>query len=518
MTTDLMISGRDAKGLQGDPGEALAGRLRAWTAALAVGVAIGAAGGVSGCATSNGPGGASVNASGDPSGPPARDVYGDAAGHAFVTDAFASTYRRVEAPPTLIRGGLVIDGTGQEFPEADVLIMDGRIAGLGPGLDAPDGALVIDAAGRFVTPGIIDAHSHLGVYPSPSIEATSDGNEATQPNTAEVWAEHSVWPMDPGFSRAVAGGVTALHVLPGSANLFGGRGVTLRPVLGARTTQEMKFPDAPQSLKMACGENPARVYGSRNTSPASDMANVAGWRQSFAQAQEYRRAWDAYFAALAEEGEEAPTPPDRNLEMETLAAVLNGELTVQWHCYRADEMVTALEVAREFGFQVSAFHHAVEAYKIADILAERGVCAALWADWWGFKLEAYDGIRENIPFVDAAGGCAIVHSDSEVGIQRLNQEAAKAMSDGRRAGLDISRARAWTWLSLNPARALGIEAETGSLELGKAGDVVVWSADPFSVYARADLVFMDGALAYDRAVSEAPASDFELGQSHGERP
>lgn len=421
---------------------------------------------------------------------------------------FGSIYTPRPSTPTLIRNATVFDGNGAELANADVLMRDGRIVAVGQNLSA-DGATVVDGAGRFVTPGIIDAHSHLGVYPSPGIQATSDGNEITQPNTAEVWAEHSVWPQDPGFQRAVAGGVTTLHVLPGSANLFGGRGVTLRPVLGARTVQEMKFPDAPQSLKMACGENPARVYGSRNQSPATGMGNVAGYRQAFANAQRYARRLRNAEAGRGD-------PPDRDLEMETLAGVLNGDIILQWHCYRADEMANAIEVSREFDFEIAAFHHAVEAYKIADLLNEEGICAAMWADWWGFKIEAYDGIRENIPFVHASGGCAIVHSDSEVGIQRLNQEAAKALADGRRAGVEISRAEAWTWLSRNPARALHIDDETGTLEPGRRADVVVWSADPLSSYAVAERVYIDGALIYDRSRINDRPSDFELGQSYRE--
>ncbi|OQW55418.1 MAG: amidohydrolase [Proteobacteria bacterium HN_bin10] len=419
---------------------------------------------------------------------------------------FASTYTPRPSTPTLIRNATVFDGNGAELANADVLMRDGRIVSVGQNLSA-EGASVIDATGKFVTPGIIDAHSHLGVYPSPGINATSDGNEATQPNTAEVWAEHSVWPQDPGFLRAVAGGITTLHILPGSANLFGGRGVTLRPVLGALTVQEMKFPGAPQSLKMACGENPARVYGGRNSSPATGMGNVAGYRQAWANAARYARRLQA-----AEDGE--GEPPDRDLEMETLAGVLNGDIILQWHCYRADEMANAIQIAHEFDFEIAAFHHAVESYKIADLLREEEICSAMWADWWGFKIEAYDGIRENIAFVDAAGACAIVHSDSEVGIQRLNQEAAKAMADGRRAGLEITRAQAWTWVSRNPARALHIDDETGTLETGRRADVVIWSADPLSSYAVAERVFMDGALVYERGAQRDPPSDFELGQTY----
>lgn len=423
---------------------------------------------------------------------------------------FGSTYRPAPSVTTLIRGGTVFDGTGAELANTDVLMRDGRIAAVGANLTAPEGAVIIDASGRFVTPGIIDAHSHLGVYPSPGIAATSDGNELTQPNTAEVWAEHSVWPQDPGFERAVAGGITTLHVLPGSGNLFGGRGVTLRAVLGARTVQDMKFPGAPQSLKMACGENPARVYGERNSSPATGMGVVAGDRQAFINAARYA---ERVRSAASGEGD----PPDRDLEMETLAGVLSGDILLQWHCYRADEMANAIEISHEFGFRIAAFHHAVEAYKIPDLLARENICAAMWADWWGFKIEAYDGIRENIPFVHTGGACAIVHSDSEVGIQRLNQEAAKALADGRRAGLEISRGEAWTWLSRNPARALGIDDETGALTQGLRADVVIWSADPLSTYAVAEQVYLDGALTYERGRRTEPVSDFELGQNHRER-
>lgn len=438
-------------------------------------------------------------------------VAADDTNEAAARAAYSSTYAPRASSPILIRGATVLDGLGGELANSDVLIRDGRIVSVGQAATAPEGATIVDGAGKFVTPGIIDVHSHIGVYPSPGIDATSDGNEATDPNTAEVWAEHSVWPQDPGFGRAVAGGVTTLHILPGSANLFGGRGVTLRPVLGARTVQEMKFPDARQSLKMACGENPARVYGGRNSAPSTGMGNVAGYRAAFARAAEYNRRVQAH----RESGE--GDPPDRDLELETLAGVLNDEILLQWHCYRADEMANAIEISHEFGFRIAAFHHAVESYKIPDLLAREEICSAMWADWWGFKIEAYDGIRENIPFVHAGGACAIVHSDSEVGVQRLNQEAAKALSDGRRAGLSISRGEAWTWLSRNPARALGIEEETGSLQAGRRADVVIWSADPLSSYAVAEQVYMDGALVYRRGDAREPHSDFELGQTYRER-
>ncbi|KCZ64190.1 amidohydrolase [Hyphomonas sp. L-53-1-40] len=429
---------------------------------------------------------------------------------AFDRNPYPSTYAPYPNAPVLITNATILDGEGNLIEDGSLLLQDGKIVALGADIEAPEGAETIDATGRWVTPGIIDNHSHLGVYPSPGVTAHGDGNEISAPVTAEVWSEHGVWPQDPGFTRAIAGGITSLQVLPGSANLFGGRGVILKNV-PSRTVQGMKFPDAPYTLKMACGENPKRVYGYGGGrfpggAPYSRMGNVAGYRQAWIKAAEYKRKWEKF----EDEGGEAPA---RDLELDTLAGVLNGDILVHMHCYRADEMAQIMDMSKEFGYKVTAFHHAVESYKIADKLAEYGACSSMWADWWGFKMEAYDGVRENIPMVHKAGACAIVHSDSDVGIQRLNQEAAKAWADGLKAGIDIPKEVAWTWLSLNPAKSLGIDDRTGSLKPGKMADVVVWSDDPFSVYAKADQVFIDGALMFDRDHPETnPVMDFEIGQ------
>jgi imidazolonepropionase-like amidohydrolase len=433
----------------------------------------------------------------------------------YPADPYPSTYQPLPSGVTAIVNAHVIDGVGGEIESGTVLLVDGEVSAVGADLPVPEGATLVDAAGRWVTPGIVDIHSHLGVYPSPGADAHQDGNEISAPVTAEVWAEHGIWPQDPGFAAALAGGVTTLHILPGSANLFGGRGVTLRNI-ASRTVQGMKFPGAPYTLKMACGENPKRVYGygsgaTPGGAPYSRMGEMAEYRQSWQRAVEYRRAWQSYREDMAA-GEDVD-PPTRDLELDTLMGALDGEILVQMHCYRADEMAQILDMAKEFGYHVAAFHHAVEAYKIPDLLAANGTCAAVWADWWGFKMEAYDGIRENLPMLHAAGACAMIHSDSDIGGQRLNQEIAKALGDGRRAGLDISKADAWSWVSSNPARALGVFEQTGSLEPGKRGDVVLWSGDPYSSYTLADQVWLDGALVYDRA-DEAlqPLSDFMLGQ------
>jgi imidazolonepropionase-like amidohydrolase len=418
--------------------------------------------------------------------------------------AWESSYEPLASGPVLIRGGTVMTAAGEEIEGGDVLLVDGRIESVGVGLDAPAGATVIEADGRFVTPGIIDTHSHLGVYPSPSVEGMGEGNEATNPVTAEVWAEHGVWPQDPGFWRALAGGVTTLQSLPGSANLIGGRGVTLKLVPGRGAT-DMMFPGAPMGLKMACGENPKRVYASRG--PSTRMGNVAGYREAFIRAERYRERWDKWLA-----GDRQADRPDRDLKLETLAEVLRGNILIQNHCYRADDMLTMLELSHEFGFSIRSFHHATEAYKIRDRLAEENVGASVWVDWWGFKMEALDGIPQNLALLTEAGARAILHTDSGLEIQILNQNAARAMYAGRSAGIDVTRDQALRWVTINPAWALGIDDETGSLEAGKAGDVVVWSGDPFSVYSHADQVFIDGAVVYDRSRTEGnPRSDFELG-------
>jgi len=422
---------------------------------------------------------------------------------------YSSRYKALPSEATILKGATVLTGTGARLDNADVVMDGGKIIAVGPGLDAGS-MTVVDASGMWITPGVIDVHSHLGVYASPRVNAHSDGNEATAPNTAEVWAEHSVWPQDPGFVTALAGGVTSLQILPGSANLFGGRGVTLKNVPG-QSVQEMKFPGAPHGLKMACGENPKRVYGNRGTAPSTRMGNVAGYRSAWIAAEDYR---DKMAAAKKGQGE----APMRDLQLETLVGVLDGEILVHNHCYRADEMAVMLDIAKEFGYKITAFHHGVEAYKVADLLRDNDTCAAIWADWYGFKMEAFDGIRENAAILDRAGTCTVMHSDDAIGIQRLNQESAKVIGAAARVGIDIAPERAVRWFTSNAAKALGIAEVTGSLEPGKMADVTLWSGNPFSVYTKAERVYIDGALIFDRqnpAVN--PVTDFSLGTSalHG---
>ena len=427
-------------------------------------------------------------------------------------EPFESTYEPLPPTNTIFRNANIYDGEGNELIDTDLIIKDGKVVAIGVDLPSSSDLKEIDATDKWITPGIIDIHSHMGVYPAPSVKTSSDGNEATSPVTAEVWAEHSIWVQDPQYALALKGGVTTFHVLPGSANLIGGRGVTAKN-LQRNTINSMKFPNAPHSLKMACGENPKRVYGNRGQMPSTRMGNAAGYRKSWIKAESYLSKLDEY-EAKSEEAKELSYKPTRDLELETLAGVLRDEILVHNHCYRADEMATMIEIAKEFNYKITAFHHAVEAYKIADLLAENNICAALWADWWGFKHEAYDMVQANIAIVDQARngtGCAIVHSDDEIGIQHLNVEAAKALSAGIKAGYDISKARAINWITSNPAKAAGIYDQTGSLKVGKNADVVLWSKNPFSIYALAEKVYIDGAIAFDRFSGLEPSSDFDVG-------
>lgn len=454
-------------------------------------------------------------------------------GVAPVTPPLAASLENPRATTIAIRGATILTATGKTIERGVIVLERGAITQVGgPGTEVPFGARVVDGAGKFVTPGIIDTHSHIGVYAAPSSRAHADGNESVAPVTAQARAEYGYWPQDPQIERAAAGGVTAALILPGSANLVGGRGFTVAMRAG-RTAGEVAFPGAPPTVKMACGENPKRNYGDKG-GPATRMGEYAAFRAAFHEAAAYAAKRASYASARArwEErrrraaeldqraggkgkpipGEAAPEPVPVDLKLETLAAVLRGEVLVQVHCYRADEMANMMAIAREMGFRIRSFHHALEAYKIRDLLAAEGIAINTWADWWGFKLEAYDGIPENAALVSAQGGRATIHSDSAIGIQRLNQEAAKAMAAGRRAGLAVDENTALRWITADAAWVLGIDTVTGTLEPGKRADVVLWSASPFSVYARPELVVAGGEVTYERSAGLRPA-DYELGIS-----
>ncbi len=426
----------------------------------------------------------------------------------------APTQDLSKIPSVLIEHAKIMTATGKSIAEGYIYWEQGRIKSLGEG-QAPDlkPAMRIDGTGKVVTPGIIDTHSHIGVYPIPGVKAHQDGNEATRPTTPDVWAEHSFWPQDPSIWRALESGVTTIHVLPGSANLIGGRTVTIH-MKPAATVDAMRFPGAPQGIKMACGENPKRVYGDKG-GPATRMGNYAGYRRMFQEAWEYRQSW-ANFDRLSDRWNKSgdgdrPMAPKRDHALDTLVKVLNGEILVHIHCYRAEEMALMLDLARTYGFKVRSFHHSLEAYKIRDRLVEEKVSIATWADWWGFKMEAFDGIPANAALFQSAGGNPTIHSDSEEEIRFLNVEAAKAQTAGRQLGIVVSDEEILQWITKNPAWAIGIDKDVGTLEEGKLADVVLWDRYPFSAYAKPDKVFVSGEMLFDRGPQLFPIGDFERG-------
>ena len=433
----------------------------------------------------------------------------------------ADPERMVNTGSILLHNATIMTANGETFSPGYIHFSNGTIEALGPGApgNIPQGTVVLDISGKFITPGLIDTHSHMGVYPIPYVSAHSDGNEATNPTTPDVWAEHSFWPQDPAIFRALAGGVTTIQVLPGSANLIGGRSYIahLYPQISAR---QMRFPGAPQGLKMACGENPKRVYKNKGRGPSTRMGNIAGLRNIFQKAHEYTQRWETYKRDLEywtktnhldpKKSDDPPALPERNLAMETLSKVIQGEILVHNHCYRADEMHLMLDLAQEFGFKIRSFHHALEAYKLAPRLAREGVAVSTWADWWGFKMEAFDGIPQNAGLVSRAGARAIIHSDSSNDIRYLNQEAAKARAAAAKIGLAIEDNETLKWITSNPAWALGIDDKVGTLEVGKWADLVIWDKNPFSVYSHVEQVIINGMLVYEQDGEQSYQSDFEI--------
>ncbi|GGF73923.1 amidohydrolase [Alteromonas lipolytica] len=414
---------------------------------------------------------------------------------------YPSTYKPKLSQDVAIVGATIMPAEGDEIPNGTLIIRNGKIAKIGSRVRIPKGIKIIDAKGQWVTPGIIDIHSHLGAFSSPGMPSMRNGNEKTEKNTAEVWVEHSVWPQDPGFQRAREGGVTTLNILPGSANLFGGRSVILKNVPSA-TVQGMKMPDTAYGVKMACGENPIN-YAAKDKDPFTRMGNMKGFRNAFIDGQNY-----------LEKKRNGDVKTD--LELETIAGILTGEISVHLHCYRADEMAMMIDLSHEFGFKIGTMHHATQAYKITELLAKDGIGVATWPDRWGFKMEAYDGVPMNAAATEWAGVLTMIHSDSSVLGQRLNVEAAKGMAQAKRATTPITREQALRWITLNPAKTLKIDDRTGSLLPGKNADVVIWSHDPFSIYAKANKVFIDGVLVVDRDAPHSTTSDFLTGQAISE--
>ncbi len=379
----------------------------------------------------------------------------------------------------------VLPVSGPALPDTPVVVDEGRIVQVGGAV--PGGVRTVDATGQYLTPGFIDLHSHMGVYPWPGGGGTSDGNEAVEPFTPRVRAMDSFDPEDPALARARAGGVTTIQVLPGSANLVGGQAAILK-LRPSRTVEPMQFAGAPRAIKMACGENPKRVYGGATDEDQvqTRMGELAMLREEFTRAREYAAA----------RGGKAPPPQD--LDLDVLADVLAGKVRVNLHCYRSHDIAGWFRVADEFGFRIVTVHHALETYKVRDLLAAHGTGIATWPDWWGFKQEAFDGIPEGAALVSSAGVPVATHSDSSSHVQRFNVEAAKMVRYG------MTEADALESITLDPARLLGVDAWVGSVEVGKTADLALWNKHPLDGTALCQKTWIDGVVVYDRAGEGTP--------------
>ena len=397
---------------------------------------------------------------------------------------------QAKVPPTLIRNATVLTVTKGTLQNTDLLLENGKIARIGKNLPAPAGAQVIDATGKYVMPGIIDPHSHT------MIDAV---NEGTLSVTSMVRIRDVLNPTDPNIYRQLAGGVTTINVLHGSANTIGGQNAVVKLKWG-RDVDEMLFPNAPPGIKFALGENVTRknsqqvqqATGQPLRYPATRMGQEEVLRDAFTRARDYKAEWDDYNARV-KKGEKNLVPPRRDLELEPLVEVLEGKRFVHAHSYRADEMLMLLELAKEFGFTVKTLQHGLEGYKIASEIAQAGTGLSSFADEWSYKIEAYDAIPYNVPILMRHGVVATVNSDSDERARRLNIDAAKMMRYG-----GLTEDSALKTITYNGAVQLGIQDRVGSIEVGKDADVVIWSGDPLSVYSSAETTFIDGEIFFDK--------------------
>jgi len=399
----------------------------------------------------------------------------------------------------IIKNATVMTVTHGNIKNGSIYIKDGKIAAIGETVNAPASATVIDAGGKYLTPGIVDSHSHIAL--------DDDVNEATSPITPQMMMKDAFDYQDKAIYRALAGGVTTSLLLHGSANMIGGQAVVIKHKYGA-TRDEMLFPNAPRSIKFASGENPKRVYGDRNQLPSTRMGNFAVQREALVQAQDYMREWDAYNDKIKRNKDDKDaTPPKHDLKLDALADVLRGKIMVQIHIYRADEMLTEIAMAKEFGYKIRAFHHALEAYKVADQLAANNIAIATFADWWGFKQEAWDAIPWNATLSMRKGVRVAIKSDSEDYTRRLNQEAAKSIRYG-----GATEEEALKMITLNPAWIVGVDDRVGSIDVGKDADLVIWDGYPLSTTGVPEKVLIDGDVYFDRSQSGLGMTHYKEGE------
>jgi imidazolonepropionase-like amidohydrolase len=410
--------------------------------------------------------------------------------------ALAAAALALLAPPlaaraqdaTLIRNATVLTITKGDLANTSVLVRGGRIAAIGPALEAPAGATVVDGTGKFLMPGIIDAHSHIA--------ATGGINEGSLSVTSMVRIADVIDPDDIDIYRALAGGVTTVNVLHGSANAIGGLNAVLKLRWG-KDAAGMLFAGAPPGIKFALGENPKRSNnpggaGAAQRYPATRMGVMDVIREAFTQARDYQAAWKAHDRRVAA-GEKTLLPPRRDYTLEPLVEILEGKRLVHAHCYRADEILQLIRLAEEFGFRIATFQHVLEGYKVADEIAKHGAGASTFSDWWAFKVEAFEAIPYNAALMTERGVLVSINSDSAEEMRHLNQEAAKTVRWG-----GLSDNDALKLITINPAKQLGIDARVGSIEVGKDADLVLFDKHPLSVYAVPQTVWVDGQVAFDR--------------------
>jgi imidazolonepropionase-like amidohydrolase len=391
-----------------------------------------------------------------------------------------------------ITGGTILTlGPQGTLATGTLLIRDGKVAAVGRDVQVPAGATRIDASGRYVMPGIIDAHSHTAIE--------GGVNEGSEIVTPEVRIRDVIDHGDVDIYRQLAGGVTTINVLHGSANSIGGQNAILKLRWG-KSPEELVFKDAPRGIKFALGENPKRsnfnVPGQQRRYPATRMGVEVSLRDAFQEGRAYKAEWDEYekkLKALPAKAEK-PLSPRRNLRLETLKDILEGKIDVHAHCYRSDEILMLIRVADEFGFKIRTFQHVLEGYKVASEIAKHGAGASGFSDWWGYKMEAYDAIPYNAAILTAHGVVFSMNSDSNELARRLYWEAAKAMKYG-----NVSEAEALKMVTLNPAIQLRIDKRVGSLEAGKDADVAIFSAHPFAPDTRVEMTLVDGTVYFDRA-------------------
>src|SRR5581483_8287957 len=416
---------------------------------------------------------------------------------AVCLSAFGQTSANAAHNEVLIKNAIVMTVTHGNIKNGSVYIKDGKIAAVGTNVSAPASAIVVDAGGKYVTPGIIDSHSHIAL--------DDDVNEATSPVTPQMMMIDAFDYQDKAIYRALAGGGTTSLLLHGSANMIGGQAIVIKHKYGL-SRDAMMLPAAPRSIKLASGENPKRVYGGRDQIPSTRMGNFAVQREALVQAQDYMREWDDYNAKV-QRGVEDAKRPKRDLKLEALADVLRGKLLVQIHCYRADEFLTEIAMAKEFGYKLRAFHHALEAYKVPDQIAAANVGIATFADWWGYKNEAWDAIPWNAVMSMRKGVIVAIKSDSEDFTRRLNQEAAKTIRYGGATEQEALKMITW-----NAAWIIGVEDRVGSIDTGKDADLVIWDGYPLSSYGVPDKVFIDGDVYFDRSLPGLGMTHYKEGE------